>query len=102
MKVYQENGSKADNGGCFEWEAKLGYTVDEKLNYGYHGPKSVFLIERYMRLTPEEAVAISCHMGAFDRSPNDYSIGNAFEQNTLAFLLHTADCMASFIDETEK
>ena len=101
VKVYQEKGSKADSGGRFDWESKRGYTVDEKFNYGYHGPKSAFLIERFLHLTPEEAVAVSCHMGAFDRGPNDYTISNAFEQYPLALLLHMADCMASFIDEGE-
>jgi hypothetical protein len=101
VKVYQERGSKFDNGGRFEWETKLGYSVDEGFCFGYHGPKSAFLIERFIRLTPEEAVAVSCHMGAFDRSPNDYAISNAFERYPLALLLHMADCMASFIDEAE-
>jgi len=102
VKVYQEKGSKVDNGGRFDWETKLGYSVDERFNYGYHGPKSVFLIERFLRLTPEEAAAVSCHMGAFDRNPNDFTISNAFEQYPLALLLHTADCLASFIDENER
>jgi hypothetical protein len=102
VKVYQEKGSKFDNGGRFDWETKLGYTVDEGFCYGYHGPKSTFLIERFIRLTPEEAAAVSCHMGAFDRSPNDYSISNAFERYPLALLLHMADCLASFIDESQK
>ena len=33
--------------------------------YG-HGEKSVFLIERFMKLKVEEAVAIRWHMGGFD------------------------------------
>jgi hypothetical protein len=102
LKVYKENGTKNDSGGKFDWETQKGYSFDEKFSYGSHGAKSVFLIERFMRLTPEEAVAINCHMGAFDRSPNDWSIGQSFEQYPLAFLLHTADCLASFIDEIEK
>ena len=75
------------------------YEYDEKFAYGGHGSKSVFLIERFMRLTEEEAVAINCHMGAFDRYPGDYSIGQAFEQYPLAFWLHVADCAATYYDE---
>jgi hypothetical protein len=99
VKVYKENGSKYDNGGNFDWETQKGYVFDEKFVYGYHGAKSVFLIERFIKLTPEEAVCIANHMGAYDRPNGDYSIGNVFQQNPLAFLLHTADCTASFIDE---
>ena len=99
VKVYKENGSKSDVGGRFDWETQPGYSYEEKFNFGYHGAKSMFLVERFIKLTPEEAVAIANHMGAYDRSANDYSITNAFEQYPLAFLLHTADCMASFIDE---
>lgn len=85
-----------------KWEKQPCYTIDEKFPMGYHGCKSAFIIERYIKLTPEEYTAVACHMGAYDRPNGDYTIGNAFEHNTLAFLLHTADCMATFIDEPKK
>lgn len=102
VKVYRETGSKYDAGGRFDWETQRGYAVDEKFRFGYHGAKSVFLIERHMKLTAEEAVSIANHMGAYDRNANDYSVGAVFERYPLALLLHTADCLASFIDEAEK
>lgn len=102
VKVYKEDGSKSDNGGRFDWETQQGYSVSEKFCFGYHGAKSMFLVERFVKLTPEEAVCIANHMGAFDRNPNDYNIGSVFEQYPLALLLHTADCLASFIDEVVK
>lgn len=83
------------------WEKVPYYTTDEKLCYGYHGCKSVFLIERFMKLEVEEAVCISNHMGAFDRPVGDFSLSNAYNQYPLAFLLHSADCFATFIDEKE-
>lgn len=101
VKVYKENGSKFDNGGNFDWETQKGYTFEEKFPYGYHGNKSVFLVSQFIKLTPEESVCIANHMGAFDRPNNDFSIGTVFEKYPLAFLLHTADCFASFIDEAE-
>lgn len=79
------------------WEKYPFYTVSEKFAYG-HGEKSVFLIERFMRLTTEEAVAIRFHMGAFDESTRN-TFGQAVEQAPLAFWLHTADMMASHFDE---
>lgn len=64
-----------------------------------HGSKSVFLLTKYIQLTDEEAVAINCHMGPYDRAPGDYSLGAAFEHFPLALMLHVADMYASNIDE---
>ena len=83
------------------WSSQPYYTVDEKLKYGGHGSKSVFLAERFIRLEIDEAISINNHMSAYDRSSGDYSIGGAFEGCTLALLLSFADQMASFIDEVE-
>lgn len=81
------------------WEKVPFYTVDEKFHYG-HGEKSVFLIERFMRLKAEEAVAIRYHMGAFrDGDAADY--GAAVEAYPLVLYLHTADMLASHFDESE-
>ena len=79
------------------WEQYPFYVVNEAFAYG-HGEKSVFLIERVMRLTMEEAVAIRFHMGAFDDSTRS-AYARAVEQVPLAFWLHTADMMASHFDE---
>ena len=67
----------------------------EQEKYGGHGSKSVFIIQSYMKLTFEEATAINCHMG-----PNgtDFSCMDAYRENPLAFLLHTAD-MASTVTQ---
>lgn len=82
-----------------EWEDYIGYTFDEDFCYGGHGSKSVFLVQQYIDLLPEEAVAINCHMGPWDRSPSDYSLGNAYERYPLAWLLHVADESATYIRE---
>ena len=47
------------------WVEKPFYTVEDALPYG-HGEKSVYIINGYMRLTREEAMAINWHMGGFD------------------------------------
>ena len=49
------------------WERVPYYSIEDSFPYG-HGEKSVFLIERFMRLKPAEAVAIRWHMGGFDDS----------------------------------
>lgn len=82
-----------------EWKQVPCYNFEEKFKYGGHGSKSVFLIMNFMKLTPIEATAINCHMGAYDRSAGDYSLSSAYEQNTLALLLSVADQYATFIDE---
>ncbi len=99
VKTYSEFGTKRDAGGRFDWESVQGYKFDEDFVYGYHGPKSVYLIQKFIELSPDESRAIATHMGAYDRPNGDFTIGNVFEKCPLALLLHTADCMASFIDE---
>lgn len=83
------------------WEQQPFYTIDDQLPYG-HGEKSVFIAERFIRLTVEEAIAIRFHMGGFDTKPGDFSLSRAFEQYPLAVLLHTADLMATYLDENDK
>ena len=81
------------------WVQRPVYAFQEDFCYGGHGSKSVYLIQKFMNISELEAVAINCHMGAWDRSPGDYSLGPAFEQNPLAMLLHMADMSATYIRE---
>lgn len=83
------------------WVQRPVYVFDEDFNYGGHGSKSVYIIQKYMNLTDQEAVAINCHMGSWDRSPSDYSLGSAYEQNHLAWLVHVADESATYIREAK-
>lgn len=79
------------------WETYDAYTIDEKFKFGSHGGKSVFLIQHFMKLTPEEGVAINCHMGAFENE----NVGSSYQQFPLAWLLHVSDEAATYIDEKE-
>lgn len=83
------------------WVQRPVYIFDEDFCYGGHGSKSVYLAQRYINLTEAEATAINCHMGFADRSPGDYSLGNAYEQYPLAWLLHVADESATYIREAK-
>lgn len=81
----------------FGWvEQRTSYTRKEELHYGGHGSKSVYLIQKFMRLADEEAVAINCHMSCWD---GDKSVGDAFAQFSFAWLLHVADESATYITE---
>lgn len=91
--VEKRNRKTADD----RWESYDAYKIDEKFKYGGHGSKSVFIVQNFMKLTPEEAVAINCHMGAFDG--NAQSVGGAFEAYPLAWLTSVADQAATYIDE---
>ena len=93
----QELRNKKVNG---VWVQQPTYVFQEDFCFGGHGSKSVYLIQKHMALTDEEAVAINCHMGSWDRSPSDYGVGNAYERFPLAWLLHVADESATYIRET--
>lgn len=84
-----------------QWEQYPTYKFEEDFTYGGHGSKSVFLVQSFMKLTPEEASAINCHMGQWD-STTYSNPTTVYERNLLAWLLHVADEAADFIDESER
>lgn len=83
-----------------QWEQKPYYTVDDQFPYG-HGEKSVWLIERFIRLSPAEAISIRWHMGGFDDTAKagGFSISHAYEKYPLAVKLHIADIDATYLQE---
>ena len=83
-----------------EWIKKPYYAREEGLPFG-HGEKSVYIIQSFMNLTREEAVAINWHMGGFDSrvKGGDGSISEAYAKFPLAVLLHVSDLEATYIDE---
>ena len=80
-----------------QWEKYDAYTYDEQFCFGGHGSKSVYLTQYFIKLTPEEAVAINCHMGAYDGNKD---VGRAYEHFPLAWMLHVADESAAYIKES--
>lgn len=83
-----------------EWKQVPYYAVDDKFPYG-HGEKSVFLIERYVKLSLEEAMAIRWHMGGFDDSVKggSFALSKAFGDYPLAVKLHLSDLEATYLLE---
>lgn len=77
-----------------QWEKYPVYTFKEDFAFGGHGSKSVYLIQKFMKLTDEEAVCINCHMGVEN---GNFAVNDAYRAYPLAFLVHTAD-MASTIE----
>ena len=84
--------NKKDESG--RWIQVPSYIFKEDFSFGGHGSKSVYLIQKFMKLTDEEAVAINCHMGVEN---GNFAVNDAFRAYPLSFLVHTAD-MASTID----
>ena len=83
-----------------QWEKVPYYTVEDAFPYG-HGEKSVFLIERFLRLRPAEATAIRWHMGGFDDAARGgcHAISLAYDRYPLAVKLHLADLEATYLRE---
>ncbi len=83
------------------WVQQPYYTVDDSLPYG-HGEKSVYIINGFVRLTREEAMAINWHMGGFDMrvKGGSYSLTDAFYKYPICVLFHMADFMSTYLDET--
>ncbi|MDQ5983820.1 MAG: hypothetical protein RUMPE_00849 [Eubacteriales bacterium SKADARSKE-1] len=82
------------------WEKQPFYSVEDIFPFG-HGEKSVYLIERFMRLKPAEAMAIRWHMGGFDDSAKagSFSISVAYEKYSFAVKLHLADLESTYLRE---
>ena len=82
------------------WTQVPTFTFDDPLPYG-HGEKSVYIVNGFIRLTREEAMAIRWHMGGFDEAAKSggFSISHAYEKYPLAVLLHMADLEATYLSE---
>ncbi len=83
-----------------QWEKKPFYSVEDAFPYG-HGEKSVYLIERFVRLKPAEAMAVRWHMGGFDEAARggSFSVSLAYDRYPLAVKLHLADLEATYLRE---
>lgn len=82
------------------WEKKPYYTIEDAFPYG-HGEKSVYLIERFVRLKPAEAMAVRWHMGGFDEAAKggSFAISAAYDRYPLAVKLHLSDLEATYLTE---
>lgn len=91
--------TKDENG---KWVKVPYYTFDDQFPLG-HGEKSLFLIQRHIELTNEEALAVRWHMGNFGLmigSNEMIALNNAMRKSRLIIMLQQADTEAAFWDET--
>ena len=99
-EFYKVSTRNVKNDETGKWEKVPYYAVEDKFPFG-HGEKSVFLIERFVRLKPAEAVAIRWHMGGFDEAAKggSFAISIAYEKYPLAVKLHLADLESTYLRE---
>ena len=100
IQFYKKSWRNVKNDDTGQWEKREYYSVDDAFPYG-HGEKSVYLIERFMRLRPPEAMAIRWHMGGFDEAAKggSFSISLAYEKYPIAVKLHLADLESTYLRE---
>lgn len=97
---YKPGTRNVKNEATGQWEKVATFNVEDQFPYG-HGEKSVYLIERFLRLKPAEAVAIRWHMGGFDDAARGgcRAISEAYDAYPLAVKLHLADLTATYLME---
>lgn len=80
------------------WQSYPGYEVKDDFPLG-HGEKSCLMLGWYIRLKPEEMLAVRWHMGMFDvgenGTPSRMSFYAATDKSGLVSLVHAADFLSS-------
>lgn len=99
-QFYKEGTRNVKNEQTGAWEKKPYYMIEDSFPYG-HGEKSVFLIERFLRLKTSEAIAHRWHMGGFDDAARggSFAISQAYDRYPLAVKLHLADLESTYLRE---
>lgn len=97
---YKESTRNVKNEQTGQWEKVPFYTIEDTLPMG-HGEKSLYMIQSFIKLTREEALAIRWHMGFSDNAVKggEMALNHAFEKHPLTVIACVADMMASSIDE---
>lgn len=103
VKLYHqiEKWKKDDNG---RWMSYPGYEIKDEFPLG-HGEKSCLMLSWYMRLKPDEMLAIRWHMGMFDMGENGSSLRYAFraatDKSPLVSIIQAADMLsANLLEKT--
>ena len=102
-KVYHDAGTKRDEGGRYDWVAKKAYTViddEERFLFGNHEQTSEYMIRTFVPLTYAESVAILHHHGGMGADCAKDNISAIYNRYPLAALLHIADMISTYVDES--
>ena len=102
INFYVKDYRKVNEGGV--WLTKPYYKIDEVYPYG-HGEKSVYIINKYMKLTDIEALAINWHMGPYDqrvKGQSPQTLEAAMHVDDIVLLTYIADSLATYLDEKDE
>lgn len=99
VEAADKNLVKHDGMGDYIWETVQSYEINEDFIFG-HGEKSVYLINKFIKLKDSEAQAIRYHMSSW-KHDDIQNVGKVYAANPLAFFLHVADEMATYLDEND-
>lgn len=103
-KKYNEQGTKHDNLGKFDWFSEDAFRVKEPQNRflaGSHEENSMLLVSQYIPLTMEETVAILHHHCNSNDGNQLLDLSNILNRYPLLSLLHMADFLSTFVLEIE-
>ena len=85
---------------CYEWVyGDDEYKHNDETLFKGHGVKSVMIASTIMQLTEEEVACITYHMGAFADKEEWLDYTRAIHKYPNVLWTHTADMMATHIDE---
>lgn len=89
-----------------KWQSKDGWGVVDDFPIG-HGEKSLFIMNKYVKLTLDEILALRWHMGFFDvgvaiASPAKMSYSAAQDMSPLVRMILSADNMAVAISQVNQ
>jgi len=84
-----------------KWHEIEVWSVQDSFPLG-HGEKSLFIIQKFIELTNDEALAIRWHLGGFDPGvhfgyPSGFSYHQAIQENKLLALIIIADLSAAYL-----
>lgn len=100
VNFYDKKLRNVKNDETGQWEQVPFYAVkDSKLVFGTHEENSLYILRRFFNLTYDEEIAIMYHMGTSVDSESQNRVYNAYNESTLAVLLHMADIASMTIDE---
>lgn len=101
-KIYNEQGSKKDNLGKYEWVAEEAYKVkpaEERFLAGSHEENSMLIASRFIPFNMEEIVAIMHHHCNSNDGNQLYDLSAILNKYPLLTLLHSADFLSCFLKE---
>ena len=104
-KNYNENGSKEDSIGRYDWESYKSYSykdIKNRFTIGNHEENSVFMISTFIPLTVEEYCAILHHHGGLGNDSTKQSPVELWKKYPLSLFLYQADCISSFVQESNE